>query len=30
MHLFHIADTADDASEYIHNFYQKYLLKPNF
>jgi len=30
MQLFYVADTADEASEYIHNFYQKYLLKPNF
>lgn len=30
MQLFYLTDTADEASEYIHTFYQKYLLKPNF
>ena len=28
--LFTLVDTADEAVEYIDNFYSKYLLKPNF
>ena len=28
--LFHLVDTADDAVEHIHSFYQKYVHKPNF
>lgn len=28
--LFYLADTVDEAVEYIDNFYSKYLLKPNF
>jgi uncharacterized protein (TIGR00730 family) len=27
---FYLADTAEEASQYIQAFYQKYLLKPNF
>lgn len=30
LHLFYIADTAEDAVKHIHAFYQKYMLKPNF
>ncbi|PKP22298.1 MAG: TIGR00730 family Rossman fold protein [Bacteroidetes bacterium HGW-Bacteroidetes-21] len=30
MDLFHLADNAEDAAEHIHQFYQKYILKPNF
>lgn len=30
MELVHLAENAEDAVEHIHNFYQKYLLKPNF
>lgn len=30
MDLFTVVDTADEAVEYITNFYQKHLLKPNF
>ena len=30
MDLFHIADSSDDAVNYIHDFYQKYMHKPNF
>lgn len=28
--LFYLADTVDEAVEYIDDFYSKYLLKPNF
>ncbi|MBI5538442.1 MAG: TIGR00730 family Rossman fold protein [Bacteroidia bacterium] len=28
--LFHLVDTADEAVEHIHNFYKKYVHKPNF
>jgi hypothetical protein len=28
--LYKLVDTADDAVEYINNFYSKYLLSPNF
>jgi len=28
--LFTLVDTADEAVQYIDNFYSKYLLKPNF
>jgi uncharacterized protein (TIGR00730 family) len=28
--LFHLVDTADEAVEHIHAFYQKYVHKPNF
>jgi len=28
--LFAVVDTAEDAVEHIDNFYNKYLLKPNF
>lgn len=28
--LFYLADTVDEAVQYIENFYSKYLLKPNF
>jgi uncharacterized protein (TIGR00730 family) len=28
--LFYLADTVDEAVEYIDTFYNKYLLKPNF
>jgi hypothetical protein len=30
MELFHLAEDAEDAVNHIHNFYQKYMLKPNF
>jgi hypothetical protein len=30
MDLFYLADSSDEAVEYIHDFYQKYLHKPNF
>ncbi len=30
MQLFYLAEDAEDAVYHIHNFYQKYLLKPNF
>ena len=30
MDLFYLADNSDEAVEYIHDFYQKYLHKPNF
>jgi uncharacterized protein (TIGR00730 family) len=30
MFLFTLVDTADEAVEYIEDFYKKYLLKPNF
>lgn len=28
--IFYLADTVDEAVEYINSFYEKYLLKPNF
>lgn len=30
LNLFHICDTADEAVEIITNFYNQYLIKPNF
>lgn len=30
LELFHLVDTADEAVEHIHNFYKKYVHKPNF
>ncbi len=30
MDLFYLADNPDEAVNYIHDFYQKYLHKPNF
>lgn len=30
MDLFHLAEDAEDAVNHIHNFYKKYMLKPNF
>lgn len=30
LNLFAIADSSDEAVNYIHNFYQKYVHKPNF
>lgn len=30
MFLFKLVDTADEAVEYINNFYQKHVLQPNF
>lgn len=30
LELFYLADTVDEAVEYIDTFYNKYLLKPNF
>lgn len=30
LELFYLADTVDEAVEYIDNFYKKYTLKPNF
>lgn len=30
LELFHVVDTADDAVAIIHDFYQRYLIKPNF
>jgi len=30
LELFYLADTVDEAVEYIDNFYSNYLLKPNF
>ena len=30
MDLFYLADNSDEAVNYIHDFYQKYLHKPNF
>jgi predicted Rossmann-fold nucleotide-binding protein len=30
LELFKIVDTADEAVDYIIDFYSKYLLKPNF
>lgn len=30
MELFYMAENAEDAVNHIHNFYMKYMLKPNF
>jgi len=30
LHLFKVAETADDVVKHINDFYSKYLLKPNF
>ena len=30
LNIFYLADTVDEAVEYIDDFYSKYLLKPNF
>jgi uncharacterized protein (TIGR00730 family) len=30
LNLYYLADTVDEAVEYIDDFYSKYLLKPNF
>lgn len=30
MDLFYLAENAEDAVDHIHNFYRKYMLKPNF
>lgn len=30
MDLFYLAENADDAVNHIHDFYMKYMLKPNF
>jgi predicted Rossmann-fold nucleotide-binding protein len=30
MNMFHIVDTADEAVQYIEDFYKTHMLSPNF
>jgi hypothetical protein len=30
LNLFRLVDTAEEATEHIFRFYEKYVLKPNF